>query len=88
MEQGYWLKRGQAELAMARSAATSESRLIHYDLAGRCSVKAAIAAPFMLPSRGPVTEGERDALRLPQPLRKIVAPPARSRPGPGKSGGR
>ncbi len=88
MEQKYWLKRGQAELARARAATNAEARLIHYDLAGLCSVKAAVAAPFMLPSRGPVTEGERDALRLPQPLRKLVAPPTRGRPGPGKSGGR
>ena len=88
MEQRYWLKRGQAQLAMARAAINAESRLVHYDLAGRCSVKAAIAAPFMLPRRGPVTEGEREALRLPQPLRKLAAPPARSRPDAGKYKGR
>lgn len=88
MEKNYWLRRGRAEHAMARAAATSESRLIHYDLAGRCSIKAASAAPFMLPLRGPATEGEREALRLPQPLRKLVAPPVRGRPGGRKAGGR
>ena len=41
MEKLYWLRRKRA--AMARSAATSESRLIHYELAGRYSVRAAFA---------------------------------------------
>ena len=81
MEQRYWLRRGKAERAMAHAALTSESRLIHYELAGRCSIKAAEAAPFMLPRRGPATEGEREALRQPRPLRKLVAPPGRGSPG-------
>jgi len=88
MEQSYWLRRGRAERAMAHAAETSEARLIHYDLAGRCSIKAASAAPFLLPVRGPATEGEREALRLPQPLRKLVAPPVRGRPDGRKAGGR
>ena len=70
---------------MARAAVTSESRLIHYDLAGHCSIKAASAVPFLLPHRGPATEGEREALRRPKPLRKLVAPPG---PGVRKGGGR
>jgi hypothetical protein len=40
MEQAYWLGRKRASLKMARNAAGCEARLIHYDLAGRYSVKA------------------------------------------------
>ena len=45
MEQTYWLKRKRSSLAKARTATDAEARLIHYDLAGRYSVKAAKAAP-------------------------------------------
>ena len=40
MEQAYWLSRKRASVQMARDATTSEARLVHYDLAGRYSVKA------------------------------------------------
>ena len=40
MEQAYWLGRKRASLRMARDAVSSEARLVHYDLAGRYSVKA------------------------------------------------
>ena len=40
MERVYWLKRERASLRMARNASSSEARLIHYDLAGRYSLKA------------------------------------------------
>ena len=40
MEKAYWLDRKRASLKMAQNAATSEARLVHYDLAGRYSVKA------------------------------------------------
>lgn len=40
MEKQYWLGRKQAALAMARNAASSRARLVHYDLAGRYSVNA------------------------------------------------
>ena len=40
MEKAYWLGRKRASLKLARSAASSEARLAHYDLAGRYSVKA------------------------------------------------
>jgi len=66
MEKTYWLGRERAAMAMARDAACSGSRLIHYELAGRYSLKAAYA-PFMLPQKGPVTQGEREVLRLPLP---------------------
>lgn len=65
MEKTYWLGRKRAAMAMARAATCSEARLVHYDQAGRHSVRAAFA-PFMLPKKGPMTEGEREALRLPR----------------------
>ena len=40
MEKAYWLSRKRASLKLARSAAGSEARLVHYDLAGRYSLKA------------------------------------------------
>jgi hypothetical protein len=40
MEKAYWLSRKRASLKSAQSAACSEARLVHYDLAGRYSVKA------------------------------------------------
>jgi len=40
MEQAYWLSRKRASVQMARDATTSEARLVHYDLAGRYSLKA------------------------------------------------
>jgi hypothetical protein len=42
MEKAYWLSRKRASLKLARNAATSEARLVHYDLAGRYAVKAAL----------------------------------------------
>jgi hypothetical protein len=44
MEQKYWLGRKRASVANARRATSSEARLVHLDLAGRYSVKAAVAA--------------------------------------------
>jgi hypothetical protein len=44
MEQSYWLARKRSSAANARRAASSEARLVHLDLAGRYSVKAAAAA--------------------------------------------
>ena len=67
MDKIYWLGRKRAALAMARDATCSEARLAHYALAGRHSVRAAFA-PFMLPKKGPLNDGEREALRLPRPL--------------------
>ena len=40
MEKGYWLGRKRASLKAARNAVSAEARLIHYDLAGRYSLKA------------------------------------------------
>lgn len=74
MKKNYWLRRKRAAMAMARAATCSEARLIHYAEAGRHSVRAAFA-PFMLPNKGPATEGEREALRPPPASsRSLTAP--------------
>jgi hypothetical protein len=65
MEQRYWIGRKRAAMVMARAATTSEARLIHYELAGHYSVRAVQSLPFMLPRKGPATEGERLALAPP-----------------------
>ena len=41
MERAYWLSRMCASKVMARGATNAEARLIHYELAGRYSIKAA-----------------------------------------------
>ena len=41
MEQDYWLSRKRASLKAAQVAVSAVARLIHYDLAGRYSIKAA-----------------------------------------------
>lgn len=64
MEKAYWIRRKRSAMTMAREAATAESRLIHYEMAGRYSIKAAHCAPFLLVRKGPATEGERAVLRL------------------------
>jgi hypothetical protein len=43
MEQAHWLGRQSTSIANARTAVSAEARLIHYDLAGRYSIKAAQA---------------------------------------------
>ena len=40
MEKTYWIGRKRASLKLAQNASGPEARLIHYDLAGRYSVKA------------------------------------------------
>jgi len=40
MEKVYWLSRKRASLKLAQNALSSEARLVHYDLAGRYSLKA------------------------------------------------
>jgi hypothetical protein len=66
MEQRYWLGRKRASISNARGAKSAESRLIHLDLAGRYSIKAALACPG-LPGGEP-----RLALTLEQPERAGV----------------
>jgi hypothetical protein len=58
MEQSYWLGRKRASAANARRADSAEARLVHLDLAGRYSIKAAaaggeagpVALPLALPA--------------------------------------
>lgn len=40
MEKTYWLGRKRASLKLAQNASCPEARLVHYDLAGRYSLKA------------------------------------------------
>jgi hypothetical protein len=68
MEKKYWLGRKQASLAMARGAASDEARLIHYDLAGRYSVKAAAASAHM-PASAAAAPPLAPGLELPLPRR-------------------
>jgi hypothetical protein len=44
MEQAHWLSRKRASIGMAEKAVSAEARLIHYELAGRYSLKAVDAA--------------------------------------------
>jgi hypothetical protein len=87
MDKDYWIGRKRAQMRMARAATGAEARLVHYDLAGRYSVKAAMVPPFMLPDNGPATDGERAALQIrlpPLPGRAIVErprPQSRTRKG-------
>jgi hypothetical protein len=53
MEKTYWLRRKRAAMAMARAAATSESRLIHYEMAGRYSIRAAHARERVIAAATP-----------------------------------
>ena len=43
MEQAYWLRRKRDARANAKAAETAEARMVHYQLAGSYSVKAAAA---------------------------------------------
>jgi hypothetical protein len=48
MEKKYWLGRKRASGAMARKASSAEARLIHLELAGRYSIRAANCRPAEL----------------------------------------
>lgn len=48
MDKTYWLGRKRAAGAMARKATSAEARLIHFELAGRYSVRAANCGPAPL----------------------------------------
>ena len=58
MEQAYFICRMRASLDMARAAAGSAARLIHFDLAGRYSI-AALTAAAGDPPVCPGTSGRR-----------------------------
>jgi hypothetical protein len=82
MDERYWIGRKRAAMAMARAATSAEARLIHYDLAGRYSVNAALGVPFLLPDEGPATPGERLALDRSLPALPRPRPAKRARRGP------
>jgi hypothetical protein len=65
MEQTYWLGRKRVSAANARRAKSAEARLVHLDLAGRYSIKAAAAAS------PPVDSGYYD--RLERGARRLAA---------------
>ena len=44
MGQAYWLKRQQSALDMAKIADGAQTRLVHYELAGHYSIRAAQSA--------------------------------------------
>ena len=82
MEKEYWIGRNRAATAMARDASTGEARLIHYELAGRHSIKAAECAAAM--ARNEAVEGARAVLHLPG---LWPEPPRVEPPEPGASEG-
>jgi hypothetical protein len=61
-----WIGRERAAIGMARATLSAEARLIHHERAGRDRLEAAMTPAFMIPRKGPATEGERAALHLPQ----------------------
>jgi hypothetical protein len=67
MESRYWIGRKRSAMGMAREAASAEARLIHYDLAGRYSIKAAQCPPFAAPASQRASGGERAVLHLRRP---------------------
>lgn len=67
MEKKYWTGRARSARAMARKAATSEARLIHYELAGRHSIKAAQCTALTPPGGRALAGAERPVLHLRAP---------------------
>lgn len=81
----YWTRRSREALRMAKGATSSRARLIHYELAGRCSVRAAGLEPFMMPRKKPATAVEGSLLRLQLP--RPAATPLRPRREPPEAPG-
>jgi hypothetical protein len=80
MEQAYWLTRKRASLRSAETATNSLARLVHYDLAGRYSLKAMSAEtlgidladalpPPIFANRGKVALGAMSGRRAKSPRR-------------------
>jgi len=84
MEKKYWIGRKRSAGAMARDAASAEARLIHYELAGRYSIKAAQCGPILLRGSAPSSEGERAALSLPGAQPGFGPPPIGDPEGPAR----
>ena len=76
MEKKYWIGRSRSASKMARSADSSEARLIHYELSGRYSIMAAQCPPGALPERARAPAGERAMLHLRAPSRVESSGPA------------
>lgn len=74
MDQTYWLGRKRAAAAMARGAGSSRARLVHLDLAGRYSVKAAACAAAALGRAEPADS--RQQLSAPPPPGPDAADPS------------
>ena len=86
MEKNYWISRKRAAMAMAQGAGDGEARLIHYELAGRYSIKAAHCPPFPLDGRAlapPAVAAARATLHLSMPTREA---PLRADPDPAGDG--
>jgi hypothetical protein len=82
MEKKYWIGRKRSAMGMARGAASAEVRLIHYELAGRYSIKAA-----QCPTVGEAAAGlERAILHLRDPRLLGPGPAAAQREGLGVRG--
>jgi phosphoheptose isomerase len=67
MDRIYWIGRQAAAKAMARGASSAQARLIHYELAGRYSVKAAQCPAFILADQVSAAADSRAELHLPGP---------------------
>jgi len=52
MEQTYWLERNRVSIANAHAATSAKARLIHYELAGRYSIKAVSAGRAQIQPAG------------------------------------
>ena len=70
MEKKYWIGRKRSSMTMARKAATSEARLIHYELAGRHRFKAAQCPPSILADSQAMAGTQRPVLHLPDPAQR------------------
>jgi hypothetical protein len=68
MEEAYWAGRKRAAMSMARNASTAEARLIHYDLAGRYSLKADHSHPFLAAPPETPRDAPQPAAPTPQPF--------------------
>ena len=66
MERAHWLSRKRAPIANAENAVSATAKLIHYELAGRYSVKAADAAPQLHVEDEPPIEVIDDGRQVPR----------------------
>ena len=58
-KRSYWLGRKRRSMSMARHATSSRARLVHYQLAGLYSLKAAVGdAPFLFARKEPASPCE------------------------------